>query len=94
MRHSKCRMNHKAYPATGRCAIPKNSRRNLDEGEEDRRGQKTRGEDGRREEAFLTKSALLPLQDWRTNKTKELTQIKNGGGVKLAFGMKTIQIIR
>lgn len=36
-------------------------------------------EDGRREEAFLTKSALLPLQDWRTNKAKGLIQVKNGG---------------
>ena len=52
--------------------------------EEDKRGQKTRGEDGRREEAFITKSALLPFQDWRTNKIKRLIQVKNGGG-KIGF---------
>lgn len=45
-----------------------------------KRGQKTRGEDGRREEAFITKIALLPFQVWRTNKTKGLIHIKNGGG--------------
>ena len=39
-----------------------------------------------------TKSALLPFQDWRTNKTKGLMQIKIGEGVRQAFGMKTIQI--
>ena len=60
--------------------IPKAYRRKGNKTEEDKRGQKTRGEDGRREEAFITKSALLPLQDWRTNKTKGLMQIKIGGG--------------
>ena len=49
--------------------IPKAYRRKGNKTEEDKRGQKTRGEDGRREEAFITKSALLPFQDWRTNKT-------------------------
>lgn len=91
MRHSKCRMNHKAYPATARYTIPKNSRRHLDEGEEDRREQKTRGEDGRREVAFSTKSQVLPFQGWRTNKAKRLIYIKNVG-VKPAFSMETTQI--
>ena len=63
--------------------IPKKSRRKgigQKRAEEDKRGQKTRGEDGKSEVAFSTKSALLPFQDWRTNKAKRLMQIKIGGG--------------
>ena len=64
------------YPEENPEGLPKKGNKTV----EGKRGQKTRGKDGRREEAFITKSALLPLQDWRTNKTKGLMQIKIGGG--------------
>lgn len=74
--------------------IPKAYRRKGNKTEEDKRGQKTRGEDGRREEAFPYQKRVITIPRLANKQDQEIDTDQERGGVKLAFEMKTIQINR